>query len=157
VESVDKDLPLIEVRTQQEQIDATLAPERSFSAVTTGFGILALLLASIGSIYGVMASAVARRVNEIGVRMALGARANQVLRMVLSEAMSLALTGIVAGFGAALLLTRFLNSMLFGLKPTDPLTLASAAFLLLTVAMLAGWAPARRASRIQPVQALRHE
>jgi predicted permease len=156
VESVDKDLPLIEVRTQQEQIDATLAPERSFSAVTTGFGILALLLASIG-IYGVMASAVARRVNEIGVRMALGARANQVLRMVLSEAMSLALTGIVAGFGAALLLTRFLNSMLFGLKPTDPLTLASAAFLLLTVAMLAGWAPARRASRIQPVQALRHE
>jgi predicted permease len=156
VESVDKDLPLIDVRTEKEQIDATLAPERSFSFVTSGFGMVALLLAGIG-VYGVMASAVARRVNEIGVRMALGARADQVLRMVLGEVMSLALTGIAAGLGAALLLTRFLNSMLFGLRPTDPLTLASAALLLMAVAMLAGWTPARRASLIQPVQALRHE
>jgi predicted permease len=156
VESIDKDLPLIDVRTEKEQIDATLAPERSFTFVTSGFGMVALLLAGIG-VYGLMASAVARRVNEIGVRMALGARADQVLRMVLGEVMALALTGIGAGLGAALLLTRFLNSMLFGLKPTDPLTLASAALLLLAVAMLAGWTPARRASHIQPVQALRHE
>jgi ABC-type antimicrobial peptide transport system permease subunit len=156
VESIDKDLPLIDVRTEKEQIDATLAPERSFTFVTSGFGMVALLLAGIG-VYGLMASAVARRVNEIGVRMALGARADQVLRMVLGEVMALALTGIGVGLGAALLLTRFLNSMLFGLKPTDPLTLASAALLLLAVAMLAGWTPARRASHIQPVQALRHE
>jgi ABC-type antimicrobial peptide transport system permease subunit len=156
VDAVDRDLPLIEVRTQEEQIDATLAPERSFALVTTGFGILALVLASIG-VYGVMASTVARRVNEIGVRMALGAQAHQVLLMVLGEASWLAVTGIVIGLGAALLLTGFLSSMLFGLKPTDPLTLAGAAVLLFIIAMMAGWAPARRASKIQPVQALRHE
>jgi predicted permease len=156
VESVDKDLPLIELRTQEEQIDATLAPERSFAAVTSGFGILALLLASIG-VYGVMAAGVSRRVNEIGVRMALGARADQVLRMVLGEAMSLAFAGVGAGLGVAVLLTRLLNSLLFGLKPTDSLTLAGAGLLLSVVSILASWSPARRASRIQPMQALRHE
>ena len=156
VESVDKDLPLIEVRTQQEQLDAALAPERSFATVTTGFGVLALILASIG-VYGVIGAGVAGRVNEIGVRMALGARAGQVLRMVLSEAMALAFIGIGAGLCASMLFTRLLNSMLFGLRPTDALTLAGAVLLLSAAAMLAGWAPARKASRIQPVQALRHE
>jgi len=156
VESIDKDLPLIEVRTQQQQIDAAVAPERSFASVTSGFGILAVLLASIG-VYGVIAAGVARRINEIGVRMALGARAAQVLRMVMGETLGLAFVGIGTGLCAALLLTRFLSSRLFGLKPTDPLTLVTAGLLLLAAAMLAGWAPARRASRIQPVQALRHE
>jgi len=156
VESVDKDLPLIEVRTQEEQIDATLAPERSFATVTSGFGILALVLASIG-VYGVMAAGVSRRINEIGVRMALGARTDQVLRMVLGEATGLALAGVGAGLWAALLLTRFLRSLLFGLNPTDSLTLAGAGLLLSVVATLASWGPARKASRIQPVQALRHE
>lgn len=156
VESVDKDLPLIEVRTEEEQIDATLAPERSFATVTTGFGILALLLACIG-VYGVMAAGVSRRTNEIGVRMALGARADQVLRMVLGEAMGLALAGVGAGLSTGLFLTRLLGSLLFGLKPTDSLTFAGAGLLLSAVAMLASWGPARRASRIQPVQALRHE
>jgi predicted permease len=156
VESVDKDLPLIEVRTQQEQIDAALAPERSFAAVTTGFGILALILACIG-VYGVIGAGVAGRVNEIGVRMALGARAGQVLRMVLGEAMGLAFIGIGAGLCASILFTRLLYSMLFGLQPTDALTLAGSVLLLSAAAMLAGWAPARKASRIQPVQALRHE
>jgi predicted permease len=156
VESVDKDLPLIDVRTQQEQIDAALAPERSFATVTTGFGILALILAGIG-VYGVIGAGVAGRVNEIGVRMALGARAGQVLRMVLGEAMGLALIGIGAGLCASMLFSRLLNSMLFGLRPTDALTLAGAVLLLSAAAMLAGWAPARKASRLQPVQALRHE
>jgi predicted permease len=156
VESIDKDLPLIEVRTQQQQIDAAVAPERSFASVTSGFGVLAVLLASIG-VYGVIAAGVARRINEIGVRMALGARAVQVLRMVMGETLGLAFVGIGTGLCAALLLTRFLSSRLFGLKPTDPLTLVTAGLLLLAAAMLAGWAPARRASRIQPVQALRHE
>jgi predicted permease len=156
VESVDKDLPLIEVRSQQEQIDATLAPERSFATVTSGFGVLALVLACIG-VYGVMAAGVSRRVNEIGIRMALGARADQVRRMVLGEAIGLALVGIAGGLGGALLLTRLLSSFLFGLKPTDSVTLAGAGSLLLTVAILASWGPARRAARIQPAQALRHE
>jgi len=104
-----------------------------------------------------MASAVARRVNEIGVRMALGAQAYQVLWMVLVEASWLALTGIGAGLVLALMLTRFLKLILFGLRPDDPLTLAGAALLLFATAILAGWGPARRASSIQPVQALRHE
>jgi len=156
VEGVDRDLPLIEVRTQAEQISANLGPERSFAAVTSGFGLLALVLASIG-VYGVLASAVARRVNEIGVRMALGARARQVLWMVLRECTQLSIIGIGVGLCAALMLTRFLNSMLYGLRPTDPLTLAGAAALLLCVGLMAGWGPARRAASIQPVQALRHE
>ena len=144
VESVDKDLPLIDVRTQQEQIDAALAPERSFATVTTGFGVLALVLASIG-VYGVIAAGVSRRVNEIGVRMALGARAEQVFRMVLGEAIGLALGGVVAGLCAALLLSRLLTSMLFGLKPTDSVTLATAGLLLSIAALFAAWVPARRA------------
>jgi predicted permease len=156
VESIDKDLPLIDIRTQQEQIDATLASERSFASVTTGFGVLALLLASIG-IYGVMAAAVSRRVNEIGVRMALGAQANQVLRMVLGEATMLALAGVCVGLLAAFELTRFLASFLYGIEPTDALTFAASGILLWLVAIVASWSPARRASSIQPVQALRHE
>jgi ABC-type antimicrobial peptide transport system permease subunit len=122
--------------------------------VTSGVGLLALVLASIG-VYGVMAAGVSRRVNEIGVRMALGAQANQVLGMVLGEAMALA--GVGTGLCAALLLTRLLGSLLFGVKPTDLATLVSAGLLLSVDAILASWGPARRASHIQPVQALRHE
>ncbi len=156
VQLVDKDLPLIDVRTQTEQINATIAPQRTFAAVTTGFGILALILAGIG-IYGIMAYTVVRRVNEIGIRVALGPRARRVLLMVLRESSWLAVIGIGGGLGAALLVTQFLRSQLFGLKPTDPPTLTGAAFPLFAIAMLAGWGPARRASRIQPMQALRHE
>ena len=156
VQSVDRDLPLIDVRTQTEQIKASIAPERIFAAVTAGFGVLALILATIG-VYGIMACSVGRRVNEIGIRMALGAPASQVLRMILRETAGLAAIGVGAGLGAALLLTQFLRSMLFGLKPTDPATLAGAAALLFAIAMLAGWGPANRAALIQPMQALRHE
>lgn len=156
IEGVDKDLPLIDLRTQEEQVDADLAPERSFAIVTSGFGVLALLLASVG-VYGVVAAGVLRRVNEIGVRMALGARADQVLRMVLGEAVGLALAGIGLGLSAALFLSRFLTSMLFGLKPADPAILLCSGLLLSLTAVLAAWGPAQRASRIQPVRALRHE
>lgn len=156
VQAVDKDLPLIDVRTQEEQVDADLAPERSFAILTSAFGVLALVLASVG-VYGVVSAGVSRRVNEIGVRMALGARADHVLRMVLGEAVGLAVSGIVVGLGAALLLTRFLVDMLFGLKPADPLTLLCSGGLLSLVAVVAAWAPAQRASHIQPVRALRHE
>ena len=156
VASVDKDLPLVDVRTQTEQIDELLSHERLFAALTGAFGVLALALACIG-IYGIMAYTVARRTNEIGIRIALGAQTGQVLRMVLREASWLAVVGIVIGLGSALWLTRFLSSLLYGLKPSDPSTLIFAAFLLLTAALAAGWAPAWRASRVQPMEALRHE
>ena len=144
------------MRTQEEQIEATLGPERSFATVTTWhFRILALVLASIG-VYGVVSAGVTRRRNEIGVRMVLGARADQVVRMVLAEAMALTLAGVCVGLCAALFLTRLLSSLLFGLKPTDSLTLVSSGLLLLLVAMLASWGPARRAASIQPLQALRY-
>ncbi len=156
VRSVDKDLPLLNIRTQNAQISDRTRQERIFVSLTAGFGILALILACIG-IYGVMAYTVARRTNEIGIRLALGAQARQILNMVLRETSWLAVIGVALGLGCALLLTRFLASMLFRLKPNDPATLLGAAALLFAVALLAGFIPARRASRVQPMQALRHE
>ena len=156
VRSVDKDLPLLDVRTQTQQIEATLTNERVFATLTTGFGLLALILASIG-IYGIMSYTVSRRTNEIGIRMALGARSSQVLSMVLRETLLLALLGVVAGLTAAAALTQLAASMLYNLKPTDPLTFSAAALLLVVIALAAGFTPARRASRVDPIDALRHE
>ena len=156
VESIDKDLPLRDIRTQTEQIDASISQERLFATLTGSFGILALILACIG-IYGIMAYNVACRTNEIGVRMALGARTRQVLFMILRESSWLAILGIIGGLIAAVALTRFVGSMLYGLKPADPATLIAATLILLTVAVAAAYGPARRASRIDPMQALRHE
>jgi ABC-type antimicrobial peptide transport system permease subunit len=153
---MDRDLPLIDLRTMTEQIETTVSGERMFAQLTSAFGALALMLASIG-IYGIMAYTVARRMNEIGIRMALGAPTRKVLLMILREASALAVIGISVGLGAGLLLMRSIRSMLFGLNPTDAFTLASAALLLLAIAMLAGWGPARRASLIQPIQALNRE
>jgi predicted permease len=156
VQSVDRDLPLIDVRTQVEQIEATMAQERIFATLTTGFGLLALVLACAG-IYGIMAYMVARRTHEFGIRMAVGAQGRDVLLMVLRESGMLAAAGIVTGLAGALLLAHFLKSMLYGLKPADPATLAASALLLFVVALIAGWGPARRAASVQPIQALRHE
>jgi predicted permease len=156
VRSIDKDLPIYDIRTQSQQIDATLSRERLFASLTSGFGLLALILASVG-IYGIMAYAVARRTNEIGVRMALGAQTCQVLLMILRETALLAGTGAVIGILAAAGLTRYISSMLYGLKPSDPLTFGGAVMLLVTVALAAGWWPARKASRLEPMVALRHE
>jgi predicted permease len=156
VASVDRDLPLIDVRTMTEQIKATMSGERIFAQLTSGFGILALALACIG-IYGIMAYTVARRSGEIGIRMALGAQAGQVLCMVLREASWMAVAGVTLGLGCALWLARFLSSMLYGLMPWDPLTLTGAASLLLIFALVAAFGPARRASRVDPIRALRHQ
>jgi len=156
VATLDPNLPLIEVRTMTQQIDSSLSNERIFARLTGGFGLLALLLAGIG-IYGIMAYTVARRTSEIGIRMALGARADQVISMVLREVSWMALAGVAMGAGGALWLGRFLSAMLYGLKPSDPLTLITAAALLTIIALLAALGPARRASRIDPIRALRHE
>jgi ABC-type antimicrobial peptide transport system permease subunit len=156
VHDVDNNLPVLEIRTQTEQIKATLQTENIFALLTSGFGVLAILLASIG-IYGVMAYAVARRTNEIGIRMALGAEAKTVLRMVLGETTMLAFAGIAAGLAASLAATRVVSSMLFGVRPTDAVTFGGAATLLLVVALVAAFVPAWRAATVDPMHALRHD
>jgi ABC-type antimicrobial peptide transport system permease subunit len=118
--------------------------------------VLALMLACVG-IYGIMAYTVANRRNEIGIRLALGAQPGQVRGMILRESTWLATIGIVSGVGAALLLTRLVKSMLYGIAPYDPLTILSGVLLLLFVALAASWIPARRAAGVQPMDALRHE
>ena len=156
VQSVDRDLPLINVRTQREQIDEITTSERMFADVTGGFGVLALALACIG-IYGIMAYSVSRRINEIGIRMALGAQPARVLRMVLGEASWMVAIGVVAGVAGALALGRLITTMLYGLKPWDPATFVLSSALLILVALVATWIPARRAAGVDPMQALRHE
>jgi predicted permease len=156
VKKIDRDLPIVDIRTQQEQIDSTMRMERIFGSLTAGFGLLALALACVG-IYGIMAYSVANRRNEIGIRLALGARRGQVSGMILRESTWLAVAGIVVGLGAALGLTRLVKSMLYGIQPYDPATLTGGVLILLAVALVASWIPARRAAAVQPVEALRHE
>jgi ABC-type antimicrobial peptide transport system permease subunit len=156
LQQIDPDLPLIDVRTQEEQIRDNMQQERIFVTLTSGFGMLALALASVG-IYGVMAYSVANRTNEIGIRLALGAQPRQVLAMVLREATWISLAGVAVGLGAALILARLVKSMLYGLEPADPVSMASGALLLIAVGLAASWLPARRAGSVQPVEALRHE
>src|SRR5215469_7540411 len=156
IESLDPDLPMIDVRTMKEQVRSTLADERALAQLAGGFSLLALVLASIG-IYGMMAYAVNTRTGEIGLRIALGARASQVLSRVLREAFWVTGAGIVLGLIAAMWLTRFIRVMLYGLAGSDALTVGGTAALLIAVSLLAAFAPARRASRIDPIRALRHD
>jgi predicted permease len=156
VQQIDPDLPFSNVRTQDQQIEAALQQERIFVTLTSGFGLLALALASVG-VYGIMAYSVANRTNEIGIRLALGAQPAQVRGMILRESTGLAVAGVVVGVAAALLLARLVKSMLYGIQPDDPATLASGVALLLLVALAASWIPARRAAGVQPMEALRHE
>jgi predicted permease len=156
LESLDRDLPMLDVRTMKDQVRSTLADERALAQLAGGFSVLALTLASIG-IYGMMAYAVNTRTGEIGLRIALGARTSQVLARVLREAFWLTGAGIVLGLIAALWLTRFIRVMLYGLGNTDALTVGGTAVLLVSVSLIAAFAPARRASRIDPIRALRHD
>ncbi len=156
VQKVDRDLPIVDMRTQKEQIDSNMQTEKIFASLTAGFGVLALALACVG-IYGIMAYSVANRRNEIGIRLALGAQPGQVRRMILRESTWLAAGGIVAGVGAALVLARLVRSMLYGIQPWDPATMTGGVLILLVVALAASWIPARRAAGVQPMEALRHE
>jgi len=156
VRQIDPNLPMLDVRTQDEQIAANLRQERIFATLSSGFGVLALVLACVG-IYGIMAYTVMQRTSEIGVRLALGAVPNQVLAMVLREASWMSASGIVIGLGTSFLLAGLIRSMLYGVTASDPSTLSGAVLILLMVALGASWIPARRAARVRPIEALRHE
>jgi len=153
---IDDKLPVFGVTTLSDQSKEKLNQERLIAQLVSFFGALALILASIG-LYGVMAQGVARRTSEIGIRMALGARGGNIAWMILRETFYLVLAGLILGVPAALLGARLISTQLFGLSPTDPLTIAGAALVLSVVAMLAGYLPARRAARVNPLSALRYE
>lgn len=156
VRQVDSNLPLFAIKTQSLQAEESLIQERFFANLTICFGALALLLACIG-LYGVISYSVTRRTREVGIRMALGAGRGDVVRMVMRESLMLVALGVVIGLGLAIAATRLIASMLYGLKPTDPLTIAVAILSMMAVAALAGYLPARRAARVDPMVALRHE
>ena len=154
--AINNELPLMDIRTQSEQIDRVLIEERFLAKLVSVIGALAMLLASIG-LYGLLSYEVARRTREIGVRMALGAAPMDVLRLVLGQGLGLAAAGILLGAAIAAGLTRFLQSLLFGVKPNDPVTFVAIGALLLVVGALASYLPTRRATRVDPMVALRYE
>jgi predicted permease len=156
VRKVDPNLPLMDVSTQTEQIERRFAQEKTFARACALFGVLALAIAAVG-LFGVMSYSVARRTNEIGVRMALGARRQDVLRLVMRESMVLVAAGVVIGVTLAMAASRLVATLLFGLEPTDTLTMAGAVVMMVTVSALAGYLPARRAARVDPIVALRYE
>jgi predicted permease len=156
INQIDDKLPIFDVKTLSIQMNDRLQQERLIAQLVSFFGALALILACIG-LYGVMAHGVARRTNEIGIRMALGARGGNIAWMILRETLHLVLAGLVVGVPAALIGARLISTQLFGLSPTDPLTLIGTAVVLALVALLAGYVPARRASRVNPLNALRYE
>jgi putative ABC transport system permease protein len=153
---VDKEQPVGAIRTMDEQLARSLSRRRFSVTLLTAFGLMAIALAAIG-LYGVLAFVVAQRRREIGVRMALGARPRDVVADVLGDGLRLAVVGVVVGFALALAGTRVLNTFLFGTSPTDALTYATAAALLVSVAVAASVVPALRASRVDPLVALRDE
>jgi putative ABC transport system permease protein len=156
IQNLDEELEIGDVWTLKSFRDAGLGQERVSAALLSAFGVLAVALAGIG-LYGVLAFAVARRTHEIGVRMALGATRSNVLRLVTGQGVTLTLAGVAVGLIAAFGLTRLIASSLYGVKPTDPLTLAGAVAFVALVALVASFIPARRATRVDPMVALRYE
>ena len=144
------------VSTQLEQIERRMLMERAFAQALTWFGLLALVLASIG-LFGLMSYGVSRRTNEIGIRMALGAQRLNVLGLIMRESMLLVGVGVAIGLAAAAGTSRLISRLLFGLAPTDPLSILAAVAVMVVVAGMAAYLPARRASRVDPLAALRVE
>jgi predicted permease len=156
VSQVNTNMPLFDVKTESQQIDRLLFQERLVARLSTFFGLLALVLACVG-LYGLLSYEVSGRTREIGVRMALGARPENVLKLVLRQGMALAIVGAAVGIGVALGVTRYLASMLYDVHANDPLTMIAVAMLLTLVALAACYIPARRAMRVDPLVALRYE
>jgi ABC-type antimicrobial peptide transport system permease subunit len=156
VRRADTGMPIYAVQTMDRTVDEALFNERMLALLSASFGLLATILAAIG-LYGVMSYTVARRTREIGIRIALGAERLTVVWMVLREVAFLTVVGIGLGVPAALALSRLVRSQLYGIEPSDPATLVIAATTLAAVGLFAGYIPARRAARVQPVRALRYE
>jgi ABC-type antimicrobial peptide transport system permease subunit len=156
IQALDSRLPVYGVRTFREHMSWALWGTQLAATLALAVGLLALFLAATG-LYGVMAYTVSRRTREIGIRMALGAQRGDVLRLVATQGMGLAGLGVVCGLAAAFPVTRLIESILFGVSPTDPLTFAAIALLLAAVALLACYVPARRATKVDPMEALRYE
>ncbi len=156
VARLDASLPVFDMRTLREQIDESIFSDRLMAMLSSAFGLLAALLAAIG-IYGVMAYSVTQRTQEIGIRVALGAQPGNVLSMIVRQGMTLVVIGVAIGLGGAFALTRLLSDLLFGVSANDPVTFAAIAVLLAAVALMACYIPARRATRVDPMVALRYE
>jgi len=156
VQALDESLPTQEIKTLDEIVSFSLWPMRMGAALVGGFGLLGLLLAAVG-IYGVMSYAVAQRTREIGIRLALGAQARDVLKLIVGQGMTLTLTGAAIGLALAFVVTRLLVNLLSGVSATDPLTFAGVALFLIVVALVACYLPARKATKVDPLAALRHE
>jgi ABC-type antimicrobial peptide transport system permease subunit len=153
---MDPSVPVLRVRMMEEYVNGHIARERLIAFLSGFFGILALGLASVG-LYGVMAYAVTQRTREVGIRMALGAKRGDVVRMIVRESLVPVLIGMLIGLVAALALARLIASLLYGVAPSDPALIALAAAAMLAVALLAAAIPARRAGRVAPMTALRYE
>jgi len=156
VASLDDNLPIFDIRTQTQTIDRLLFNERLVARLSSLFGALALILACVG-LYGLLSYEVARRTREIGIRTALGAQRREIFRLVLGQGLILAMVGALVGIGAAIGVTRYLGSLLYGIGATDPATFVIITFLLIAVALLACYIPSRRATRVDPLVALRYE
>jgi macrolide transport system ATP-binding/permease protein len=156
VRQADPRMPVSDVKSQSARIDHTINQEIAFARLCTAFAVLALVIACVG-LFGTMSYNVSRRTGEIGIRMALGARRRLVLWMVLREVILLAAAGLAISVPISLTASTLVESFLFGMKPNDPLAIAGAAAVLMIATIVAGYLPARNASRIDPMIALRHD
>jgi putative ABC transport system permease protein len=156
IHSVEKDLPIFSIQSMDQRLGSSLATRRLTLVLLAGFAALALLLAAVG-IYGVISYSVRQRMHELGIRMALGAQTGDVMKLILMQGLKLSLTGVAIGLTAAFSLTRWMKSLLFEVRPTDPMTFGVIALLLIAVSLLACWIPARRAAKADPMVALHCE
>jgi putative ABC transport system permease protein len=154
--AIDKDQPVSSIRSMERMVSASIAQPRFYLLLLGIFAALALVLAAVG-IYGVLSYSVTQRMHEIGIRMALGAEPADVIKLVVGQGMMLALAGVAIGLIGAFVFTRLMSSMLYGVSATDPVTFAALALLLTAVALLASYIPARRATKVDPMVALRYE